>query len=31
MEIISLLGIVVGLVLLIYFAYKGNSIIWVAP
>ncbi len=31
MEIISLVGIVVGLVLLIYFAYKGNSIIWVAP
>lgn len=31
MEIISLIGIVVGLVLLIYFAYKGNSIIWVAP
>lgn len=31
LSIISLIGIVVGLVLLIYFAYRGNSIIWVAP
>ena len=31
LEIISLLGIVVGLVLLIMLAYKGHSIIWVAP
>lgn len=30
-SIISLAGIVVGLCLLIYFAYKGHSIIWVAP
>lgn len=29
--IISLLGIVLGLVLLIVLAYKGHSIIWVAP
>ena len=29
--IISLLGIVLGLVLLIFLAYKGYSIIWVAP
>lgn len=28
---ISLIGIVLGLVLLIYLAYKGHSIIWVAP
>lgn len=31
MEIISLIGIVLGLVLLIALAYKGHSIIWVAP
>ena len=29
--IISLFGIVLGLVLLIFLAYKGHSIIWVAP
>ncbi len=29
--IISLCGIVLGLCLLIYLAYKGHSIIWVAP
>ena len=29
--IISLLGIVAGLVLLVVLAYKGHSIIWVAP
>ena len=29
--IISLLGILLGLVLLVYLAYRGNSIIWVAP
>ncbi len=29
--IISLLGIVLGLVLLVYLAYRGHSIIWVAP
>ena len=29
--IVSLIGIVLGLVLLIYLAYKGHSIIWVAP
>ncbi len=28
---ISLLGIILGLVLLIVLAYKGHSIIWVAP
>ena len=28
---ISLIGIVSGLVLLIFLAYKGHSIIWVAP
>ena len=28
---ISLIGIVLGLLLLIYLAYKGHSIIWVAP
>lgn len=28
---LSLLGIVVGLVLLMFMAYKGNSIVWVAP
>ena len=31
MSSISLLGIVIGLVLLIYLAYKGHSIVWVAP
>lgn len=31
MDILSLVGIVVGLVLLIALAYKGHSIIWVAP
>jgi len=30
-ELISLCGIVFGLVVLIYLAYKGHSIIWVAP
>ena len=29
--IISLLGIIIGLVVLIFLAYKGHSIIWVAP
>ena len=29
--IISLIGIVLGLILLIFLAYKGHSIIWVAP
>lgn len=29
--IVSLIGIVLGLALLIYLAYKGHSIIWVAP
>ena len=31
MSIISLIGIVLGLVLLILLAYKGHSIIWIAP
>ena len=31
MEIVSLLGIVLGLVVLVLLAYKGHSIIWVAP
>lgn len=31
MEFVSLLGIFVGLVLMIILAYKGHSIIWVAP
>lgn len=31
MEILSLVGIFVGLVLMILLAYKGHSIIWVAP
>ena len=30
-SIISLVGIIVGLVALIVFAYRGHSIIWVAP
>ncbi len=29
--LISLIGIVLGLILLIFLAYKGHSIIWVAP
>ena len=29
--IISLIGIFIGLILLIVLAYKGHSIIWVAP
>ena len=29
--IVSLIGIVLGLILLIFLAYKGHSIIWVAP
>ncbi|MBQ7007104.1 MAG: GntP family permease, partial [Oscillospiraceae bacterium] len=29
--VISLAGIVIGLILLMYLAYKGHSIIWVAP
>ncbi len=29
--IISLIGIVLGLALLVYLAYRGHSIIWVAP
>ncbi len=31
MEIISLAGIITGLLLMILFTYKGHSIIWVAP
>ncbi len=31
LSIISLLGIILGLVALIFLAYKGHSIIWVAP
>ncbi len=31
LSIVSLAGIVVGLCLLIFLAYKGHSIIWVAP
>ena len=30
-SVISLIGIVLGLILLIFLAYKGHSIIWVAP
>lgn len=30
-QIVSLIGILLGLLLLIYLAYKGHSIIWVAP
>lgn len=30
-SIVSLIGIVLGLVVLIFLAYKGHSIIWVAP
>ena len=29
--VISLIGVVLGLILLIFLAYKGRSIIWVAP
>jgi len=31
LPIVSLIGIVLGLILLIYLAYKGHSIIWVSP
>lgn len=31
MEFVSLIGIFVGLILMIILAYKGHSIIWVAP
>ena len=31
LSIVSLCGIVIGLCLLIFLAYKGHSIIWVAP
>ncbi len=31
MQYVSLVAIVLGLLLLIYLAYKGHSIIWVAP
>ena len=31
LAILSLIGIVLGLVLLVYLAYRGHSIIWVAP
>ncbi len=31
LSIVSLCGIIIGLCLLIFFAYKGHSIIWVAP
>ncbi len=31
MEIVSLIGILAGLILMIILAYKGHSIIWVAP
>ncbi len=31
MEVLSLIGIVLGLALLIFLAFKGHSIIWVAP
>ena len=31
MEILSLIGIFVGLALMIFLTYKGHSIIWVAP
>lgn len=30
-EIVSLIGILLGLVLLVFLAYRGHSIIWVAP
>ena len=31
MEILSLAGIFVGLALLMVLAYKGHSIVWIAP
>lgn len=31
MQVVSLIGIILGLVLLIFLAFKGHSIIWVAP
>ncbi len=31
MDVISLIGIIIGLCMLIFLAYKGNSIVWVAP
>ena len=31
MEIVSLVAIIIGLVLLMFLAFKGHSIIWVAP
>ncbi len=31
LSVISLIGIIVGLCVLIFLAYKGHSIIWVAP
>ena len=31
MELVSLLGIVIGLVLLMFLAFKGCNIIWLAP
>lgn len=31
MEVLSLFGIFVGLILMIFLTYKGHSIIWVAP
>ena len=31
MEILSLIGIFVGIILMILLTYKGYSIIWVAP
>lgn len=31
MEILSLIGIFVGLALLMFLAYKGHSIVWIAP
>ena len=31
MQVVSLIGIILGLALLIFLAFKGHSIIWVAP
>ena len=31
MQVVSLIGIILGLSLLIFLAFKGHSIIWVAP
>ncbi len=31
MSVVSLIGIILGLILLVVLAYKGHSIIWVAP